>query len=129
MYDEHQGISRLIYDCRICGHFEKAQEGDQWDNCVYKSDHNQATAGGDHSVITAVDKDCIKDPTLQRRNGIKCPARGCKNTQAVSFTQPSKDRLNLIYVCTACAFSWKKEALDPSTDIMPRADGSDNDSD
>ena len=63
VYDEHQGISRLIYDCRICGHFEKAKEGDEWDNCVYKSDHsNLGNASG--SVINAVDKDCIKDPTL-----------------------------------------------------------------
>ena len=116
VYDDHQGIARLIYDCRICGHFEKAREGDEWDNCVYKSDHD--TSHGAEGKLIQVDKDCIKDPTLQRRNDIECPNKQCSGRQAVTFTQPSKDRLNLIYVCTQCTYSWKKEALDPLTDII-----------
>ena len=119
VYDEHQGISRLIYDCRICGHFEKAREGDEWDNCVYRSDHD---ANSGEAKMFAIDKDCIKDPTLQRRNDITCPNKACNGRQAVTFTQPTKDRLNLIYVCTSCTYSWKKEALDPKTDIMPNQD-------
>ena len=118
VYDEAQNISRLIYDCRICGYFEKAREGDEWDNCVYKSDHSAAEEGGNFSKMFKIDKDIIKDPSLQRRNDIDCPNKACSNKQAVTFTQPTKDRLNLIYVCTACTYHWKKEALDPKTDIM-----------
>ena len=116
--------ARLIYDCRICGHFEKAREGDEWDNCVYKSDQNTGLGMAD-TVKFAIDKDCIKDPTLQRRNNIECPSATCKATTAVTFTQPSKDRLNLIYVCTGCCHSWRKEELDPKTDIMDDEEMSD----
>lgn len=38
---------RLIYDCRICGYFEKAKkegvEGEQ-DHCVYRSSEQQQSA-------------------------------------------------------------------------------------
>jgi DNA-directed RNA polymerase subunit M/transcription elongation factor TFIIS len=36
-----EGVGRLIYDCRICGYFEKAKANDETDNCVYKSDHSK----------------------------------------------------------------------------------------
>ena len=107
-YDENQGISRLIYDCRICGHFEKAREGDEWENCVYKSD-NVASGAQMNNIRLAIDKDCIKDPTLQRVQGIKCVNKQCKGTTAVTFTQPTKDRLSLVYVCVSCAAHWRKE--------------------
>ena len=112
--DETSHHSRLIFDCRICGNFEKAKEGDEWDNTVYKSDHKQGD--GNFSQVFKFDKDILKDPTLQRRNDVQCPK--CKNMQAVTFTQPTKDRLNLIFVCTKCANNWKKETLDPKTDFV-----------
>ena len=64
IYEEGHQIARLVYDCRICGYFEKAREGDEWDNCVYKSDHNSAEAGGNFSRMFKIDRDIIKDPTL-----------------------------------------------------------------
>ena len=63
MYDEHAGTSRLIYDCRQCGYHEKARDGDEWDNCVYKSDFNQGDATHISSIFK-IDKDIVKDPTL-----------------------------------------------------------------
>jgi rubrerythrin len=34
---DEQGLGRLIYDCRICGYFEKAKPDDEADHCVYRS--------------------------------------------------------------------------------------------
>jgi DNA-directed RNA polymerase subunit M/transcription elongation factor TFIIS len=97
-------VGRLIYDCRICGYFEKAKIGDEVDNCVYKSEHQKL------SDRFYVDKECIKDPTLSRRKNVLCSK--CGHTEAVTYTNPTKDRMTLIYVCAACAHSWRKDELD-----------------
>ena len=39
VYDSQQGIARLVYECSQCRHLEKAREGDEWDNCVYRQDY------------------------------------------------------------------------------------------
>src|SRR3569833_1135024 len=115
LYPKEQLISaetnqgRLIYDCRICGYFEKAQVGDEDENCVYKSDFGKISEG------LTIDSEIIKDPTLSRRKGVICLK--CNNNEAVMFTQPTKDRMNLIFVCTRCANHWKKEELDEN-DIL-----------
>jgi DNA-directed RNA polymerase subunit M/transcription elongation factor TFIIS len=57
-----------------------------------------------------VDSECIKDPTLSRNKNIVC--KQCGNTEAVTFTHPTKDRMNLIFVCTKCALNWRKDDLD-----------------
>ena len=44
---------------------------------------------------------------------VKCRARAqCEGKQAVTFTHPTKDRLNLIFVCTLCNLHWRKEEPD-----------------
>jgi RNase P subunit RPR2 len=40
-----QDIGRLIYDCRICGYFEKAKPDDEADHCVYRSSEPQSSSG------------------------------------------------------------------------------------
>ena len=67
IYDQQHNISKLIYDCRICGYHEKAKE-DEMDNCVYRSDFNKQ----DKSGVFKIDPNIIKDPTLMRRNDIEC---------------------------------------------------------
>ena len=46
----------------------------------------------------------------------------CGSTQAVTFSHPTKDRLNLIFVCTKCTFYWRKEAKDIDPSIMDDTD-------
>ncbi len=99
--------SRLIYDCRICGNFEKAKPMDQIDNCVYKSE-----TAKDSAIDIKVDRECIKDPTLSRNRNVECIK--CQHHEAVTFTNPSKQRMALIYVCTKCGFSWVKEKEEDS---------------
>ena len=96
----------MIYDCRICGYFEKAKIGSEEDNCVYKSEISKLS-----DKFSTVDPECIKDPTLCRNKNVSCK-NNCGSMEAVTFTNPTKERMNLIYVCTRCAFSWKKEELD-----------------
>jgi DNA-directed RNA polymerase subunit M/transcription elongation factor TFIIS len=94
----------LIYDCRTCGYSEQAKTGDEADNCVYKSEQTKMNDN------LHVDVDCIKDPCLSRRT---CrPCKKCKSTQAVTFINPTKDRMNLIFVCTNCTNNWRKDDLD-----------------
>lgn len=62
---------QLVYKCRICGHHDKAREGDEADHCVYRSGETEAEAAAagtsqQPSFKFTVDKECIKDPTLSR---------------------------------------------------------------
>ena len=57
-----------------------------------------------------VDSECIKDPSLSRNKNITCDK--CGWNEAVTFTHPSKDRMNLIFVCTKCSYNWRKDNLD-----------------
>lgn len=105
-------IGRLIYDCRICGYFEKAKEGDEADHCVYRSSEQQSSgpgqsAGGESKFVFHFDKECVKDPTLSRRKDLLC--KKCGHNEAVTFMNPTKDRMNLIFVCTKCTYYWRKE--------------------
>lgn len=95
------GVGRLIYECRICGYFEKAKQGSEEDNCVYKSELTKM------AEKFYVDKECIKDPTLSRSKDVEC--KKCGYHEAVTFTHPTKDRMNLIFVCCKCTHNWKKE--------------------
>ena len=108
-----QGVGRLVYYCRICGYFEKAKPLDQTDNCVYKSEQTNI------SENYVVDKECIKDPTLSRRKNLDCGK--CHHTEAVTFTNPTKDRMNLIFVCTRCTHYWRKDELDEH-DVLSGSD-------
>ena len=113
-----ESIGRLVYECRICGNFEKAKPMDEGDNCVYKSDYSKMSEGFN------VDKDCIKDPTLSRNRNVTCPK--CQHMEAVTFTNPTKDRMNLVFVCTNCTHSWKKEELDENDALSPDESDEDN---
>lgn len=112
----------LVYQCRICGHRDRARPGDEADHCVYRSSEQQTTAAGgaanqgagdenaSSQFFFQVDKECVKDPTLSRQKDVTC--RKCNNNEAVTFTNPTKDRMNLIFVCTRCTSYWRKEEAD-----------------
>ena len=102
-----------MYDCRICGYFEMAKPGDEADNCVYRSEHSKM------SDKFFVDRECIKDPCLSRRRGRPCVK--CGHNEAVTYTNPTKDRMNLIFVCTNCTHYWRKEELDEN-DVLESSD-------
>ena len=121
-----QDIGRLIYDCRICGYFEKAKPEDEADHCVYRSSEpssssGQAVQGGTGAgdgpkFFFHVDKECVKDPTLSRRKDVSC--RKCGHNEAVTFMNPTKDRMNLIFVCTKCTYYWRKEQTKAGEEVF-----------
>ena len=84
----------LRFECNICNKYQKAIEGSEVDNCVYMTDFSM------RAEKLIVDPECIKDPTLSRRKDVQCPF--CGHNEAVTFTQPTKIKLNLVFVCTRC---------------------------
>ena len=88
----------LQFECKQCNRIQKTGENEEHHNCVYRTDY---TAKAEK---LQVDPECISDPTLSRRKDILCPF--CKHTEAVSYTQVTKEKLNLIFVCTGCKNNW-----------------------
>ena len=97
---KHGDRSSLQFDCKLCNSYCRAQDNDEMDNCVYRTDYTTRAEN------LHVDPECIKDPTLSRRRDVVC--KWCSHNEAVTFTQPTKDRLNLIFVCCKCARHWTK---------------------
>ena len=90
----------LQFECKMCNNYQRAAEGSEMDNCVYRTDFTMRAEN------LHVDPECIKDPTLSRRKDVEC--KWCGHSEAVTFTQPTKDKLNLIFVCTRCTQHWSK---------------------
>lgn len=93
---EHRSDERrfLLFECKLCNNYQRAGEFSEADNCVYKTDYTMRAEN------LKVDPECVKDPTLQRRQDVNC--KHCGHNEAVNFTQPTKDRMTLIFVCTRC---------------------------
>lgn len=106
----------LLFECKLCKRNQRAVEGDELDNCVYRTDYTQKAEN------LQVDPECVKDPTLTRRRDIIC--KWCQHTEAVSFTQVTKEKLNLIFVCCKCTKHWHK-GEGPQDDAQLYSDDSD----
>lgn len=90
--------SVLRYECKVCSRNQMALEGNANENCVYRTDFTA------REEDLSVDKECIKDPTLTRRRDVEC--KHCGNNEAVAYTQVTKDKLILVFVCCKCAGHW-----------------------
>ena len=107
----------LIYRCRtrdlmgsFCDYYERAQNDDEQENTVYKTDlEAKATA-------LNVNRDIVYDPTLQKRAIKQCHNPKCTNKEVVTFYRVDHTRFELIYCCTKCAKYWKS-AQDEKYDI------------
>ena len=84
----------LQFECKLCNNYQRANEHSEMDNCVYRTDFTLRAEN------LQVDPECVKDPTLSRRKDVLC--KWCGHNEAVNFTQPTKDKMNLIFVCTRC---------------------------
>ena len=83
----------------------QAQEGNEFENCVYKTDLEAKATN------LVVSKDIVHDPTLLKREIDKCrnDKRNCKNKQVVTFYHITKETFDLMYMCTdpKCGFLWR----------------------
>ena len=99
---EHKGDNSrfLKFECKLCNYYWDAPERSEVDNCVYRTDFTMRAEN------LQVDPECVNDPTLARRQDVIC--KHCGHNEAVNYTQPTKDRMKLIFVCTACKQYWCK---------------------
>ncbi len=99
-----EGSGQLSFRCKICGYVETIEDQSEELNCVYKSDLTR-----NQQKVTYFE-DCAKDPTLSRSIKVNCSR--CANQEAVTFCNPTKDRMTLFYVCLNCKHCWVKEKPD-----------------
>jgi DNA-directed RNA polymerase subunit M/transcription elongation factor TFIIS len=92
--------SLLQFECKHCARTQRVTEGSEVENCVYRTDYTV------RAEALLVDPECVKDPTLTRRKDMQC--KWCNYNEAVSFTQVTAQKLNMIFVCTRCSKWWAK---------------------
>ena len=111
--DEEPKERALLYKCKICDYQERAQEGNEFENCVYMVDMEAK------EMQLIINQDIISDPTLQKRMIEKCrnKTKACPNKEVVCFQHITQDRFDLIYVCTKCREWWRMNIKDPNYDI------------
>ena len=108
--DEDPYEKALFYKCKICDYQERAEDGNEAEHCVYKTD----VEGKATKLI--VNRDIVDDPTLQKRIIQECRTQGCKGTEVVCYYQ-IKGKFELIYMCTTCREQWKMDQKDETYDI------------
>ena len=64
--DEDPSERALFYKCKMCGYSERAAEGNEFENCVYKVDMEAK------ALELIINNDIVDDPTLQKRAVNKC---------------------------------------------------------
>ena len=111
----------LVFKCTICQRIETAEEGNEFDNCVYRTD---LEAKASQLIIN---EDIVDDPTLQKRNVDKCknPRGNCPGKEVVTFYHITQDKFELIYVCTTCGQPSRVRERDPNYDIASESDEED----
>ena len=97
---------------------DRAQEGNEYDNCVYRTD---LEAKAKQLILN---EDIVDDPTLSKRNVAKCenPKKQCPNKEVVTFYHVTNDQFSLIYCCTKCAYAWRMTGKDETYDIASESD-------
>ena len=58
LYADEDPGEGLVYKCRICNQSEKAQAGNEFENCVYKTDLEAKL------TELVINPDIVDDPTL-----------------------------------------------------------------
>ena len=103
----------LNYYCRFCGHKDEqiTQEG----VVVLKTQFKKSEQKFNHMV----NKYTKYDPTLPRKNNMKCPNERCTEAEHSSSSASSSsdiiylryddENMKYLYICANCDFSWKTD--------------------
>uniref|UniRef100_A0A7S3CIP9 DNA-directed RNA polymerase II subunit RPB9-like zinc ribbon domain-containing protein n=1 Tax=Strombidium rassoulzadegani TaxID=1082188 RepID=A0A7S3CIP9_9SPIT len=104
--DESMDEKMLAFKCKICSYQEIAEKGNEYENCVYKTDLEEK------ETQLIINPDIVDDPTLTQRFIDNClnPSGRCTNKEVVSFLHIGIEKFDLIYVCTKCKFHWRHVA-------------------
>jgi DNA-directed RNA polymerase subunit M/transcription elongation factor TFIIS len=98
----------LNYYCRFCGHKDEqiTQEG----VVVLKTQFKKSEQKFNHMV----NKYTKYDPTLPRKNNMKCPNERCTESASASasdiiYLRYDDENMKYLYICANCDFSWKTD--------------------
>jgi len=96
--------NNLNYYCRFCGHKDEhiAQDG----VVVLKTQFKKSEQKFNHMV----NKYTKYDPTLPRKNNMKCPNEHCTATTSdIIYLRYDDENMKYLYICADCDFSWKTD--------------------
>ena len=105
---------KLAFKCKICAFQEVIEQTEEDLNCVYKSDQTR------NQQKVAYQEYYVKDPTLSRTIRVTCDK--CKSKEAVTFCNPTKDKMQLYYACLNCKHYWLKVKPDEEEDYPSDSD-------
>ena len=101
----------LNYYCRFCGH--KDEQITQDGVVVLKTQFKKSEQKFNHMV----NKYTKYDPTLPRKNNMKCPNERCSTSSSSASATESEiiylryddENMKYLYICANCDFSWKTD--------------------
>ena len=106
----------LNYYCRFCGHKDEeiAQDG----VVVLKTHFKKSEQKFNHMI----NKYTKYDPTLPRKNNMKCPNEKCNESSDsakasdsasanadIIYLRYDDENMKYLYICTNCDFTWKTD--------------------
>ena len=111
---DYDGEWGLVFRCRVCDFSETAIPGNEYENCVYRTDLEAKLKD------LVINPDIVDDPTLQERIIAKCAntKKSCNGTKVVSFFHITKQEFSLVYVCKKCKFWWRMREKAPEDTPM-----------
>ncbi len=104
---DDNNANELLYYCRVCGHKNThlTQEG----VVVLKTQLKKSEQKFNHMV----NKYTKYDPTLPRRNNMKCPSAECSKKEGddndVIYLRYDDDNMKYLYICAYCDATWKTD--------------------
>ena len=96
--------NNLNYYCRFCGNKDEqiANNG----VVVLKTQFKKSEQKFNHMV----NKYTKYDPTLPRKNNIKCPNEKCNVSSCeIIYLRYDDENMKYLYICEKCEFTWKTD--------------------
>ena len=102
---DEKNPNNLNYYCRFCGH--KDEEINQEGMVVLKTQFKKSEQKFNHMV----NKYTKYDPTLPRKNNIKCPSADCTTAHEpdIIYLRYDDENMKYLYICANCDFTWKTD--------------------
>ncbi len=100
--------NQLNYYCRFCGHKDdQITTQDMQDRVVVlKTQLKKSEQKFNHMV----NKYTKYDPTLPRKNNIKCPNEKCNvSSSEIIYLRYDDENMKYLYICENCDFTWKTD--------------------
>jgi DNA-directed RNA polymerase subunit M/transcription elongation factor TFIIS len=102
---DERNPNNLNYYCRFCGHKDEKITEDGM--VVLKTQFKKSEQKFNHMV----NKYTKYDPTLPRKNNMKCPNADCTTTHEpdIIYLRYDDENMKYLYICANCDFTWKTD--------------------